>query len=202
MPLFPRRRGEGSGGAGLLSVFLAIAAIVLLGGCRERREPSSPLPPATAATSGSRPSHVQERSETVAPASIGRISPAELRDAIASVAPCSFDSVGDTYFERELDLAERHSVLLRGWLSDEREQVPSKFRLLLKGAADTFAIPASTGVPRPDVAAHFKNQGLASAGFNFITDLSAVPPGTYQVWLAYSDGNALKYCDTSKRLKF
>jgi hypothetical protein len=46
------------------------------------------------------------------------------------------------------------------------------------GAAPVFLGAANMGVQRPDIAAHFGNPALASAGFGF---LATLPPGTYDI---------------------
>lgn len=192
----------------LLPLLLALVAIT---GCRDQREPSSApaalTTPATAAPAtgtpapqaaggpGSEPSTVVESSLVVP------VPAQELAAAVPSTASCSFDSVGDTFFKDRLAVDRSAPVVLRGWLSTEAQKPAGAFRLVLKGAEQAFAIPASTGVARPDVASHFKNDALATAGFNLTTGLNPVPAGTYALWLVYDAGGTLKYCDTAKQLE-
>jgi hypothetical protein len=49
------------------------------------------------------------------------------------------------------------------------------------------------GALRPDVGAHYKQPGLAAAGYNTTVDISALS-GTYALGLAYREGSVLKVC--------
>lgn len=188
----------------LVSLLPLLLALVAVTSCRDRREPSSAAtaaPTADAPASqasegpGGEPSIAVEASEVVP------VAAQELAAAAASTAPCSFDSVGDIFFKDRLSVDRSAPVVLRGWLSTEAQKPAGSFRLVLKGADQAFAIPATTGVPRPDVASHFKNDALSAAGFNLTTSLNPVPVGTYSIWLVYDADGTLKYCDTAKQLE-
>lgn len=187
-------------------VVAALACLLVLGagGCRERRRPAEAAPPAAQASNA--PSSAitavapSEPTTNVEASSIVEIPASEVAVATASTAPCSFDSVDDVFFKGTTTVSRSEPVTLRGWLSTEAKQPAGAFRLVLKADGRSFAIPATTGVARPDVADYFKNAALESAGFNVTTRLDSIPAGVYAIWLVYNaGGGAMKYCDTTKR---
>lgn len=187
-----------------------VMLIVLAAGCRDRREPAADAGVASAAATPAAAAPgtpakaaegpAAERSTAVDPLAVVPLDAAALAKAAVSSAPCSFDSVGGSFFQGSLSVERAAPLVLRGWLSDEARKPAGAFRLVLKGEGRAFAIPAQTGVARPDVAKYFKNEDLRTAGFNVSTSLSAVPPGSYALWLLFGPDDAPRYCDTAKRL--
>jgi hypothetical protein len=87
-----------------------------------------------------------------------------------------------------------------GWAADARSNdVPAGVQLVLRGAQD-YAVNATTGMPRPDVAHANSRPGWATAGYSVQADLSAVPPGTYVPVLEFSVGGKQVQCTTPHKL--
>jgi len=114
--------------------------------------------------------------------------------------PCSLDSIDGDYASK-LGLIKGETHVFRGWLANHVRVAAGKFELVLSSGERNFGIPVSTGTPRPDVAKGLHAPALASAGFNFSTTLSAIPPGDYQVrFLLAEEGGVAYWCDAKKTI--
>lgn len=128
--------------------------------------------------------------------SVQPVSAGDVNSAVLSGQACSLDAVdGDYAAQVSMDKGKPH--VFRGWLENNQQKPAGKFRIVMVGAND-FAIPAETGVPRPDVATALKNPALADSGFNLSVNLDSVPSGDYTVrFLMQTNGKAY-WCDAKK----
>ena len=89
-------------------------------------------------------------------------------------------------------------VKLIGFATDSDKGEPlAQFTLLLAGA-QVFAVQASSGLERPDVAEFFKKPGLLKSGFQADVSLKGVPAGEYLILLRAGEGPV---CPTHQKLK-
>ncbi|HKZ10549.1 MAG TPA: hypothetical protein VJL61_07570 [Rhodanobacteraceae bacterium] len=139
--------------------------------------------------------------EITTPVPAGSVQPVPAGDvtsAALSGQACSLDAVDGDYAERvSLDKGKPH--VFRGWLENNQQKPAGKFRIVMVGAQD-FAVPAETGVSRPDVATTLKNPALEDSGFNASVDLGSMPSGDYSVrFLMQTDGK-MYWCDAKKNV--
>ncbi len=174
-------------GALLLAVGVACAA-GLATGCRERQVALVPA----VAQAGDAPSP---------PPAVASAAPSGILQGASASARCSFDAAGDDYVQGTLVLDRARAIRLRGWFAGPEHGPAGAFRLVLAGDGEAlWALPARTGEPRPDVAEYFHDASMATAGFDQLSDLSAVPSGAYRVILLADDGGGTVACDSGKRL--
>lgn len=161
-------------------------AILLLSGCGQSGRHASSGP----ASASPVPSAVSNTSDTLAP------TPQPLPAAVLAAAKptgqqCSFDS--------DPNMVVGKPNTLHGWFVGPSSQPAGAFSFVLVGKAD-FAIPAKTGVSRPDVGAYLGNPALSAAGFAFSSTLASIPPGTYDVQLLVQQGSSAYVCDAKREI--
>lgn len=121
--------------------------------------------------------------------------PAPVSTGAAVVDTCNLDAVngaptGSTPLEHD------STVTFTGWAADPRSGgVPPGVRLVLKGA-QSYAVNAATGLPRPDVVAANHLRPAAFPGYSVAADLSAVVPGTYEPVVEFSVAGKPMRCTT------
>ncbi len=169
---------------------LAILGAVALAGCGNSGHPQA------SGVAGE-----ESQGVPVAASPAGDIHPMDasvLASAKSTGQPCSLDSIDGNYAKQVHVTADTPHVF-RGWLLDASRKPAGKFSLVLEGKQD-FAIPATTGVSRPDVGAYLKNPALGTAGFAFSSALESVSPGTYDVKLLVHQGSSAYVCDAKRKI--
>lgn len=169
---------------------LAILGAVALAGCG-----NSGHPQASGVAGG------ESQGAPVAASPAGNIHPVDasvLASAKSTEQPCSLDSIDGNYAKQVHVTASKPHVF-RGWLLDASRKPAGKFSLMLEGKQD-FAIPATTGVSRPDVGDYLKDPALDTVGFAFSSVIGSVPSGEYKLTLLISHGNGAHLCETGKAL--
>jgi len=170
-------------------LYVAVALVVLAaGGCRERAVPQAQTQPEAAAD----PAPVEDGAGARA------FAMPELEAAQWTAKPCNLDMIDRGPPDATLATAQPH--LLEGFLVGPDGRPGGDFQIVFKGAASAFAIPATTGVDRPDVADYFGDPSLAGAGFAVTASLAGVPPGEYQPVLVVGRDGALFFCETGRRV--
>ena len=99
----------------------------------------------------------------------------------------------------EMTVSKGGTNQLEGYVVDPADAPAGKFDFILK-ADKSFAIPASTGASRPDVAEFFKIPALATAGFKFTTTLANVPAGRYMVNFVMDRNGTQYFCESGKAI--
>jgi len=110
--------------------------------------------------------------------------------------PCSLDSIDGNY-AKQVHVAQNKLHVFRGWLLDASRQPAGNFNLVLEGR-QSYAIPAVTGVARPDVGDYLKNPALAQAGFEFSSALQDVELGQYTLLLMVKVQHRELICQLAK----
>jgi hypothetical protein len=169
---------------------LAILGAVALAGCGNSGHPQA---------SGVAGGESQGVPVAVSPAGdIRTLEASVLASATPTGQPCSLDSIDGNY-AKQVHVTAGTPHVFRGWLLDASRKPAEKFSLVLDGKQD-FAIPASTGVSRPDVGDYLKDHALDTAGFAFTSKLKSIPPGEYRIVLKTIKGNQIFFCDADKTL--
>jgi hypothetical protein len=92
------------------------------------------------------------------------------------------------------------SALFAGWAgANDGAGVPAAVTIVLHGAQD-FAVQASTGSPRPDVAAANHMPALANSGYAVNASMAAVSAGHYQVELRFTAAGKAWRCESTHAL--
>jgi hypothetical protein len=110
--------------------------------------------------------------------------------------PCSLDSIDGNY-SKQVHVTAGKPHVFRGWLLNASRQPACKLNLILEGKQN-YAIPAVTGVARPDVGDYLTNPALAQAGFEFSSALQDVAPGQYTLLLMIRGQHRALICQLAK----
>jgi hypothetical protein len=178
----------------LIPVFVAVVALVGCGGNDQQTVAGSQASPAASAVSPA-----VEVTTAVTEDQIKPVSSEILSSAQWTGAGCSLDSVDGNYSKDQVKLIKGKPHVFRGWLLGGTKRPAASFRVVLKGAQN-FAISATTGVERKDVGEFFKDPSLASAGFNFSSNLNSIPAGEYSVTFLIEHEQHSFFCDAGKKL--
>lgn len=130
--------------------------------------------------------------------SVRPVSAGDVNSAALSGQACSLDAVDGDY-AAQISLNKGKPHVFRGWLENNQQEPAGEFRIVMVGTQN-FAIPAETGVPRPDVATVLKNPALENSGFNVSVDLGSLPSGDYTVRFLMQTGGDAYWCDAKKTL--
>ncbi|GAB6195012.1 hypothetical protein [Lysobacter xanthus] len=187
----------------LRNLTLLVASGLLLAACGER--PAAQQAGAAAPATGA----------PAAPAAV----PAGPQFAVASDAAdlMALQARGTCSLENVVDLATqapspgnepntysaKHDANYRliGFATDsEAGAVPSKVEMLLHGESQSFSLPASEGLERPDVAAFFKKPALANSGYQADAGFANVAGGRYEVFMVNTFGDQRVLCPTHQTL--
>lgn len=133
-------------------------------------------------------------------------------DAMPVSAPVSFAGDADvraglSWSGRACDLAIADETIasretpsiFNGYVIAPSNTAPDRFRIVFAGASSQ-RIAATTGVARPDVAAHFSAPTLGRSGFRIGVDFSAMPAGTYAVEFHGVESGQGWFCDSGKTI--
>jgi hypothetical protein len=169
-----------------------IVPVLLLASCRERAAPEEPVQPSKAEVA---------RAIVPNPVSAQPADPAmleRLKSAEWTRHDCNLGTVDNA--APEAALAKAYPHMLEGFLLGSDGAVAGDFFVVLKGKSTVFTLPASTGKSRPDVAMHFKDTGLVSAGFQLGVSLADMPTGDYEVLFLMDKPNGWFFCESGKQL--
>lgn len=118
---------------------------------------------------------------------------------------CSLDTVDGELLSAELarPIANPASTRLRGWVGDRvtLERPPSPvLRIVSADRTRGWEIAVGPPTARGDVARHFDAGTMQMSGFDFVVDLSALPPGEYVLSLHYLSSGRAVACDKGRRI--
>ena len=161
----------------------ALGAAALLSGCGQQDSATAAAPQAAVAVDG----NMESPSVSLAPLDTAL-------DSIPEAGNCSLDTInGQPVAAAVPGLRLGQAVTFVGWAGDADGQVPGTARLVLSGAAGTYAADATMGGRRPDVAKALGQPALIKSGLTVSTTLPNTP-GNYSVSVVMgnpSDGRCL-----------
>ena len=175
---------------GLTVLLPVVATLAGLSGCRERAIPEG---------SGRYWDGVPAGPEVVRAERASKALSTRFASAYWTRQPCSLDMVDLGSPDAEVTRADVHR--LEGFLLASDGHPAGSFLVVLKEGPALYSAPASTGVPRPDVAAYFGRKDLESAGFRVGLSLAAVPPGRYEVVFMVERSAGATFCESGKQLR-
>lgn len=170
-----------------------LVAVIAMGGCRDRASSGNdsetkvgaePIPTSV------EPSH--ERGAKSEP-----FDPAKLASSVWTRQACSLDMVDRGAPDADVARGKSHSF--EGFVLGADGAAAGQFLVVFKGEK-SFAVQASTGVSRPDVAAYFKNPALGNAGFMVSSDLAAADPGVYEIYFYIVNGTGTFFCEAGRKV--
>jgi len=97
------------------------------------------------------------------------------------------------------EMKMNHVTNIIGWISGQNQPL-NKFKLVLIGNDQFFAIDGEINHRRPDVAKVFNNPNLAYSGFQIKTVTAAIPSGKYKMALVANLNGQDRICPTNKTL--
>jgi hypothetical protein len=176
--------------------FFCIAIIAALAACNDDSREAADFSPGTQET-------------PAPPAEPAGTAPAELSQEERSLplvagGECNLERLDGERFAGEPMKAPAATVNLSGWLADTRSrQIPQSFELRMVEAQSNRAwkVQGQTGTEREDVQALLGGEpGFAHAGYSVAVDTSALPQGTYRMYVVFDGGSGLVSCDNGRSL--
>lgn len=127
------------------------------------------------------------------------------QQAFHGVDSCVIASINGMNYDKTVALGAGTVIGLGGWLIDKMSQtVPDQAWVVLagEGVLGSYQVPITLREKRPDVSQHFG--GVASyTNSGFIVDITstALPAGTYHVYIIFDHGGVYYTCDNGRQLK-
>lgn len=119
-----------------------------------------------------------------------------LSQSFESSGKCNLDAIDGAPVGSK-PLPHSGSVLFAGWAgTNNGAAVPAAVTIVLHGAQD-YAVQASTGAPRPDVAAANHMPVLANSGYAVKASIAAVAAGNYKVELRFKAAGKMWRCESA-----
>ena len=170
-----------------VAVAIVTAAMTLsLAAC----SPSSSDNDQQAHTAASTPSAVPPAANAAFAAYEGSIPP------IATNKQCALDNISGQSAGGAAQLHTGTSALFVGWAGNGKGQAANGFLLVLKGS-QSYSVPLTMNVARPDVAKALSSEGMANSGYQVSASLSGVATGAYHVAIV-DPADASNICDTGR----
>ena len=108
---------------------------------------------------------------------------------------CQLDTISGQAAKTGQKIRREAGISLEGWAFENGQAPVEKLALILVKGEEAYAARAKGGIARPDVAEAFKLPALANTGFTTMMDLSAVPAGTYALWISNGTSASDKACN-------
>lgn len=125
--------------------------------------------------------------------------------ANAPAAFCALDQItvnGVPTSKREVSVHEVGLLGFTGWIADGNRTAPPRFTIELVGHDKKgYALEASTGLTRPDVAHALQSDFALDSGYSIIAQTNNISPGSYQIVLVTPTSSHTDVCDTRQTLK-
>lgn len=177
-----------------VACFAAVLAL-LLSGCGDSHPIAAPASPVAAPPSGSTAAAYVPTTGvfTVAAGDV-------LSQPSEPSGKCNLDAIDGAPVGSK-PLRRGGSALFAGWAgTNDGAAVPAEVTIVLHGAQD-FAVQATTGAPRPDVAAANHVPALANSGYAVKANLAAVVAGSYKVELRFKAAGKTWRCESTYAVK-
>lgn len=164
-----------------------LLAIATLAGCNgnEHSPSSTPQEPAM----GEAASQPAAEDNTVVPV------PGGLQATDRSTIQCNLDLVSGQPASTPVTLSRANPAAFEGWAFAAGQPALEAPLLVFSGPSESFQAKINAGNPRPDVASSFGMPEIQNAGFTTMVNVTALPAGEYQLWLATGTQASDKACD-------
>lgn len=173
--------------SGFKLVFASALLASTFAGCQKTPEPA--------------PEPASAEVEDTAPASnatpnLATLSPFEgVIPAEAANTQCALDMVNGQAPATGVNFGVDGSMAVGGWIGDGAGNAATGFQLVMKGAAQSFSTPVTTGIARQDVADSLAAAGLADSGFTSNFALAGLPAGEYSMYFLDPSNPEASACD-------
>jgi len=170
---------------------IAVGLALLLAGCGDSHPISAPSSSGVVAA----PAGSAAAAYVPAKGAFAVVTPDMLPRSYEPSGKCNLDAIDGAPVGSK-PLPRDSSVLFAGWAgANDGSAVPTEVTIVLHGAQN-FAIRASTGAPRPDVAAANHMPALANSGYAINASMAAVSSGSYGVELHFKAGGKAWRCES------
>ncbi|WP_458071348.1 hypothetical protein [Rhodanobacter sp. BL-MT-08] len=109
---------------------------------------------------------------------------------------CALDNISGQFGGSPAQLHTGASALFVGWAGNGKGQAANGFLLVLKGS-QSYSVPLSMNVERPDVAKATSSDGMVNSGYQVNASLTGVAAGSYHIVIV-DPANASNICDTER----
>jgi hypothetical protein len=115
---------------------------------------------------------------------------------------CYLDEINAATAAPETEIIRPDMPRLRGWLGflNDNGSVPKNFDLVLFSKKQKYTFPATSGLPRKDVADANAKLGLQNAGYEIQLNLKDVIAGKYKVTIVAPFADQSLTCGTGKSI--
>lgn len=118
---------------------------------------------------------------------------------IVEAGNCALDAVNGAPLDGA-PLKSGAKASFAGWMGNAEGQVPPEAALVMDdGSGHSYAITVVGGGHRPDVAVALGKPGLELSGYNLESELRAVVPGDYSLYILHGGAAPLK-CTLNARI--
>ncbi len=175
-------RPMGNALAGVFYLFLA--------GCQASNTGASNPTSAASINAGT-----HEAVSTVAPAQSG------LLGGSTGNMLCHLDLVsGSPITDSQATARHGRGLALEGWAQMNGKALSSLLIAFKSSSGVNYSVRPNLGVPREDVANAFNDPSLKNAGFAVTSDITALPNGSYELWLRGTTPASSSTCDLKVKL--
>lgn len=176
------------------TTFYMIAVVTALTACSEK--PATPV--AAPSAPAPVPAVVAPTATLVMPTDVR---PTQIPATLTPTDQCSVDRVNGAAAAASLPISDRAPLTLHGWAAHVPSGSLPKLVYVEMVGANTRYVQATLGSDRSDVAEIFKKPSLTNAGWDVLTNVAGMTPGTYalRVIQVHAD-NTGTVCDSLKAL--
>lgn len=172
-----------------------LLAVVSLAGCGKEQEQQQSQP-AVAPSDAQEPAPAQPATQDNAVTALQ----GGLQATDRTTLQCNLDLASGNPVTGPVTLTRANAASFEGWAFAAGQPSLTSPVIVFEGAAGTFQAGVKGGNPRPDVAASFGLSDVQNAGFTGLVNVSALPAGEYQLWLASGAQSTDKACDLKAKV--
>jgi hypothetical protein len=165
---------------------VAVAVALSLAACSPSSTDNGPQSPAPSAAN----------TQSAAPVNAAFVAYTGTIPATATNKQCALDNISGQVAGSAALLHAGASALFVGWAGNGKGQAANGFLLVLKGS-QSYSVPLSMNIARPDVAEATSSDGMANSGYQVNASLSGVATGSYHMVIV-DPADASNSCDTNR----
>ena len=142
------------------------------------------------------PAPTAANAQSAAPANATFVAYTDTIPATATNKQCALDNINGQVTGSAAQLHAGTNALFVGWAGNGKGTSANGFLLVLKGS-QSYSVPLSMNIARPDVAKATSSEGMANSGYQVNASLSGVVTGSYHM-IIVDPMDASNMCDTGR----